>query len=197
MNNEFKPIFVENETIIFKPLTNNNSQEFRAIENGLLAIFSDKQVLHFHPEKELKSVSDAATYVLGTLIGYGAKIHYNHFIFEKKTNRVIGIIEIRSPLGVLSKYEFLEKISEQEPILKNTWVVEYYLNPEYWGRGIISLCLSLVIDRILINPATTISAFTQTENIRSKRILDKHKFIHFITYEKGLEHWIKIKNMTV
>ena len=72
MNNEFKPIFVENETIIFKPLTNNNSQEFRAIENGLLAIFSDKQVLHFHPEKELKSVSDAATYVLGTLIGYGA-----------------------------------------------------------------------------------------------------------------------------
>ncbi len=186
----FKPFTASNALFKLKPVY-SNEQDFTAATNGVLSIFSNPKILDFHPEKSLKTIEDANTYISGTVIGYSAKIHYNHFIFEKETNNVIGVFEISTHRRIFARYQFLNEIAIGSPFLRKTWMVEYYLKPDYWGRGIVSGFLGLIINQIFSDSDSSVSALTNKDNFRSKRILVKHDFKLFMTYDKGNEHWIK------
>lgn len=68
--------------------------------------------------------------------------------------------------------------------------VGYWLIPDFWGRGIISEVLPVVIayafETLHIH---RIEAYVETENKKSKCVLDRHGFIH-----EGTMHECEIKN---
>jgi len=187
----FKPFTASNDLFELKPLQNDQEQII-AVTEGLLKLFSDRQVLMFHPEKLIEDISKADKYVMGTLLGYSKGLYYNYFISDKKTKNVIGVIEILSPMWVRYKYEFLVTLSEEFPFINNTWLMEYYLSPQYWNRGIVTGFANLIVEQILSDFNSSVSAITNENNLPSKLVLEKLSFKYFKTYNKGNEHWVRI-----
>lgn len=188
----FKPLISQDENFILKPL-GANEEDFFVVASGLKELFSDPSVVKFHPEKKIVDSTGAEDKTFGSILGYELNTSYNHFLFEKKNNKLIGCIEILSPKGVFSAYKFFEEISELYPVFKETWIIEYYLKPEYWGKNIMPKFLDEVVKRILSNPKSIISAITVIDNIKSQSVLQKLNFKLFSKFDNKSEHWIKIQ----
>lgn len=55
----------------------------------------------------------------------------------------------------------------------------YWLMPEYWGRGVMSECLPLILRHAFVEMKVhRIEAEVETENTASSRLLLRHGFVH-------------------
>lgn len=86
----FNPLISQDENFILKPL-GANEEDFFLVAYGLKELFSDPSVLKFHPEKKIMDNTSAENKTLGSMYGYEFNTSYNHFLFEKKNNKLIGV----------------------------------------------------------------------------------------------------------
>lgn len=160
------PISIETYDIIIHPLRLIDMPRLENIEKDLYEILSDFENTLYIPRRRLKDMTDASHKIMGVILSYEKNLQYAHFITNKMTNKIIGLVDIISP----------EKAKENYKLEEYDWLVEYFLHKDFWGQGIMSGIISAICQKLNEQGIETIAAICDRNNIASIRILEKNGF---------------------
>jgi len=163
---EFKPIFLDNGVTQIHPLRQMDMERHDDLVNDLFEIYSDKETTRFIPEKRVSNQKEIVDRLFGVTIGYHRKESFTHFITLKEFNKTIGQIDIHSPIRIEQHYD-----------VKGTWFIEYALNRQLWGHGVMSGAVGAVIQKLKTQGIIKIAAACMPDNLGSICILEKVGFI--------------------
>lgn len=165
--NTLKPIALDNGYIQIHPYRKKEMMRETEIVNELFEIFGDIESIPFNKEKLVTDKKTISMNLLGVVIGYDQQIRYTHFLTHKDSDTIIGEIIITTPKHVKSIYN-----------LDNTWIIEYYLNKQFWNRGIMSGAISAIIHNMKGQGIDNIGALVDEKNTPSIRVLEKVGFVY-------------------
>lgn len=101
--------------------------------------------------------------------------------FNKKKTIYIGIYDnkdLNRIIGVGEIFDFDEKV--------NMSTIGYTLNEDYWGYGYATKTVEALCDYLLNNIGMNrIQAFVMPDNIKSKNVLERNRFIKEGTIRQG------------
>lgn len=163
---KLKPINIESDVILIHPLRRMDMARISDIENDIYEILSDNNSTKYIPEKRLSTRKTATDRVFGFVMGYQTSTSYAHFITDKRTQKVIGLIDIISP----------ERAKQSYKIDKYDWMIEYYLHKDYCGQGIMTGIVGAICQRLKGQGINTIAAICDRNNQASIRVLEKVGF---------------------
>lgn len=163
---KLKPINIENQVIMVHPLRHSDMARIAEIENEIYEILRDDATTQFIQGGRLLDKKAAAERVLGFVMGYQTGYSYAHFITDKKTMTVIGLIEIISP----------ERAKQSYKLDKYDWMITYFLHKDYWNQGIMTGIVGAVCQNIKEQGINTIAAICDRNNRGSIRVLEKVGF---------------------
>jgi len=73
---------------------------------------------------------------------------------------------------------------------KTAYMLSYKLHRDFWGQGIMPLAVERMLKYLFtVHNATVVTAAHFTDNIRSKRVLEKCGFRYEGTLRKEFRHW--------
>lgn len=160
------PILIESEDIIH-PLRAVDQVRMSEIQNEIYGILKDSLNTQYIPEKRLLDIKAAKDRMFGFIMGYQTGLSYAHFITDKRTSKVIGLIDVISP----------EKAKHTYIIDKFDWMTEYFLYKDYWGQGLMTGIVGAVCHRIKMQGIETIAAICDKNNLNSIYLLEKIGFL--------------------
>lgn len=163
--NKLKPIILDNGVIQIHPLRSSDLLKHDMIVNDLFEIFSDGETLTYNKEKIVADKKTVAINLLGVSMGYEQQLRYTHFLTLKEYDKVIGEIIILSPKSVEPSYN-----------IKATWIIEYFLNKQFWNKGIMTGVIQVIIEKMQEQNINKIGALVDRDNLSSTRVLDKVRF---------------------
>ena len=161
------PVRTETGGILIRGLIVNDADGFRAMRE-------DKRIYRFEPVflPELQGTAQEALLALADAD------------LEKNRQRVLGVFE-RSAPGVLAG---LAEFYDYKPSGKVV-SIGYRLRPEFWGRGIGSLCVRAMLDYLKSGTRVKmVTAHVIPENKASSRILLKNGFEYLVTKTEDWGH---------
>lgn len=132
----------------------------------VFAILSDDHTLRYLPGKRLTNVQEAEIFLRAQLINFHTKRNYLHFISDKKSGKIVGMIDIISP----------ELAREYYRINQYPFFIEFYLGSFVSGCYLMTEILPIVIDQLISQGIEHIGAIVNRENIAAKKVLKKARF---------------------
>lgn len=174
MNNHKGKVFtIANFTL--QPFTTDIQDKIELIENGLLDLFSDKKITRYNPNLQMTEELDVLNFMVHVSMSYQHQGAFTYFLFDNEANRMIGIVQLISNKVVLLSYPTHVNICEM--ILNmdknNLWAIEFYLNCDYWNRGIMSMFVDSITNELFMQGVETVIAITNRENSASISLLKK------------------------
>jgi RimJ/RimL family protein N-acetyltransferase len=169
---KIKPINIENHKFMIHPLRQQDMSRISQIENELFEILHDNESTKYIEGGRLPNRNAISDRMFGIIMGYQTGQSYSHFITDKRTMSVIGMVDIISPARAREIYT----------LDKYNWMITYFLHKEFWGQGIIPGVVNAICQNIKSQGINTIAAICDRENIRSIRVLEKvgfHKTMSF------------------
>jgi len=164
----FKPVLFENDNLLIHPLRPEDLNRYDEIVNDIYRVLSDEVTLKFLPSKRLNSISDAEVFFNNMIINYHSNRNYIHFITEKKSDMVVGLIDLISPQVAMEYYEM-----EHHPFF-----IEFYLRGDFCGCSIMSDILPPIVNLIFAQDILSIGAIVNRKNTAARKVLEKSKFVY-------------------
>lgn len=171
---KLSPINLENDNISIHPFRQMDFIRHDEIIKDIYSIFSEDEVVKYVPEKKMADISLAQNYMAQSVVFSYSGLQVTEFITLKKLNRVIGVVEIISPPRVQENYP---------DINANTWMIEYYLNKEFWGHNIMTHAVDAIIKAMFHQNVQAIGAIVRRENMSSIKLLEYNEFVWKMKYD--------------
>ena len=176
--NKLKPIILDNGLIQIHPLRSSDLMKHDKIVNDLFEIFSDSETLTYNKEKIVTDKKTVAMQLLGVSMGYEQQLRYTHFLTLKEYDKVIGEILILSPKSVEPSYN-----------IKDTWIIEYFLNKQLWNNGIMTGVIQVIIEQMQEQDINKIGVLVDRDNLSSIRVLQKVGFIRIKQFDLKQDYY--------
>lgn len=141
-------------------------KRFDEIAHQIFEIFSDEKTICFIPEKKLLSLEDAHSWLQRSVLNFHTGRSYVHFISEKNTGKLVGVIDILAPKFTKEYYRL-----DDYP-----YFIEFYLMRNAQGRLLMSNLLPGVIASLRHQGIFSIAAIVNRKNNASIRVLEKAGF---------------------
>jgi len=177
---KIRPINIENAQFMIHVLRPIDMVRMASIEKDIFEMLNDDDTVQYIPEQKLIINADANKKVTGFVVGYSTGVSFAHFITEKNGLKTIGIVNIISPETAKASYK----------LDRHDWMVEYYLNKKYWGKGIATGALTAICINLFSQGILRIAAVCQRENISSLRVLEKVGFIKEKPFDFKQDYYI-------
>ena len=150
-----------------------------SLAEELFAIFSNERVYKQNQNRRLLSVQSAKEFVFRSVDSWQSEQCFNYFLTRTDTECVIGTVHLYPPESVRILYPIIHSFPSLQS--QHSWMVEYYLDPAYWGDGIMTLFVDGIIKAIFEQGARSVSALVSEENTASLALLrrigfDKNQF---------------------
>lgn len=178
-----------------QPFTIDLSNKVQFMVNGIYDIFSQKLVNEYNTNMIVNDLKDAAQILVTAIKGYETKTSYMYFLFDTDADKLIGILNIISPIGIKSSYPAIEYITNLENEMDTTWAIEYYIEPKYWNKGICSYFVNALLIILKEQGVKNITAISNTKNKISNHLLEKLNFKPFVKHEDYLGQIVWSKNL--
>mgnify|MGYP001561373033 CR=1 FL=1 len=179
---------------IIPPSTDLRPTDEKLVD-GLLNIFSDPLIIKFNDNYELKTKFEAEERIYNIVLAYQQRLSFTYLLFDLEKDKLIGTIELLPPFRVHTFYEKISKycFSTGNAIRNNIWNIEYYLNQEYWKKGIMIQFVSAITEKVFLNGGKCLTALCDDQNLGSVKLLSKLNFIKKIKYndKRNQSLWIK------
>lgn len=159
---EFNPINLNNGILEIHPYRISEAERDKEVVNDLFEIFGDISQIPFNKEKLVKDKKDMNTYSI--VSDYHSKRQYTHFVSHIESKKIIGKIIISPPVKEYIQFD---------GTLKNTWIIEFYLNKRFWNKGIMSGIIPEVVRGIQKQGIKKVGAVVDKLNFGSIRVLEK------------------------
>jgi len=160
------PLLYETERLLIHPFRAVDMERFGELALEVFSILSDERTLRFVPGKRLGSVAEAELFLQTMLMNYHAGLNYLHFITDKASGRVIGLIDLISPGVVRAHYRM-----EEYPFF-----IEFYLSSFMSGCYIMTEVLPPVVECFLVSGVSRIGAVVHRNNIAARKVLEHAAF---------------------
>ena len=129
-------------------------------------LLTDLQTLQFLPEKRIHALAEAENWLKSAILNYYCGKNFIHLITERKTCRLIGMIDIIPPETSMKHYELAEY----------SYFVEFYLNSEVTGNNLMSSVLPLVLEAMQQQEIKQVAAAVNRQNHAAKKVLLRSGF---------------------
>jgi RimJ/RimL family protein N-acetyltransferase len=179
-----KPILIRNGVTTIHPLRNSDlePEKLQKIKEDLFAIYSNEETIKFIPHKKTSTIEDVEKKINKIRFGYNTKGSYAHFVTLDKFDKIIGEINIISPLGT-SDYN----IPNYD--ISDVWFIEYAKYANIGKFGIITNAVGEIIDRLKSQGVTRIGAVCFRENIDSIKILKNLNFCNVTSFDNYQDYY--------
>ncbi|MEJ2880194.1 GNAT family N-acetyltransferase [Pedobacter sp. GR22-6] len=161
-----QPISFENEKFLIHSFRPQDLHRFNDLALEVFSILSDDHTLRYLPAKRLDTLHDAEQFLQGMLLNFYAGRNYLHFISDKKTGKVVGMIDLISP----------ELAREHYHIDRYPFFLEFYLSSFASGCYLMTELLPPAVEQLLNQGIAHIAAVVNKENIAAKKVLKKARF---------------------
>jgi|GEM_PF-5844019 len=141
---------------------------------GIYELFSNSLVIKDHPEKRIDSLEKAEEWILQTILTSIVKLGQAYVIKENDDDRFIGVIEVIFYERIGDERKFVYR--NDFPFLEGCCEIEFWLHPDYWNDGIMTLILHQFVSNLLKTEAVGVVATVLNSNEPSLRVLEKLKF---------------------
>ena len=178
---DFQPININNGTLEVHPFRESELHRDNEVINDIYEIFGDISQIPFNKEKFVKDKKDINTYFI--VSNYHLKIQYTHFISHLQSKKIIGKIIISPPI---------KEYIEFENKLKNTWILEFYLNKKFWNKGIMSGIIPAIVRSMQKQDIKKIGAVVDKLNFGSIRILEKSGLIRIKQFDDTKDLYMSV-----
>jgi RimJ/RimL family protein N-acetyltransferase len=152
------------------------------ISNDLRYIFSNSRVTEFAPE--MKIVAEMpGEFMFEIITGYTSNEKFTYLLFDTHLDKTIGVIILLPSHTIQKSYPFLFTELIPEELKEDSWAIQYYLDPFYWGNNVMSSFVNKLIVELFKQYAKNVFAFTNPKNINSEILLKKSFFIKICEHE--------------
>lgn len=161
--------YLDTDGLILKKVENEDA-------NDLYEILTNETLFQFRPDKPLKRMNAVDTVI---------RNYERDFIKQKSVS--LGIYyktEGNKLVGIAEMFHFDDKTNSVE--------IGYILNENYWGRGIATNAMAMILDFLFeaIN-VNRIQSSPMTINIKSKNVLRRNNFAYEGTLRQ-FKYWTNI-----
>ena len=161
-----EPISLDNEQILIHAFRPEEFNRYRQLVDEIYQIFSDEETLRFIPEKRLNSVEEAEGWLKTSILNYHCGRNFTHFITDKKSGRLLGMIDIVSPSRAREHYQ-----------LKHyPYFIEFYLSSNAKGRKIMTGLLPHIIVQLQQRKIKYLAAVSNRRNYAALKVLGRAGF---------------------
>ena len=161
----------------------------------LLGIFSLKEITKFNNNYKLCTNFDAEERIYNISLAFQLQRSFTYRLYDMKGCRLIGTIELIAPISVNESHPSMSKFCFQtgDVVQNNIWLIEYYLHPDYWRKGIMTKAVMAIIEELFNQNARCVAAVCHNKNIAGNKFLSNLKFIHMLQYKNMKDHFLWIK----
>jgi RimJ/RimL family protein N-acetyltransferase len=160
------PVHFENETLVIQSFDARDFQRWSEMVDDIYALLTDKQALKYLPFKRLHSLEDADAWLKNGLISLHCGRNYLHFIRDKRSDRIIGFIDIISPELAQQHYRL-----HQYP-----YFIEFCIKTEYAQKKLMSSLLPDFLESLCEQQVSEIAAVINRHNIAAQKVLSRSGF---------------------
>lgn len=159
-------IHYENADYLIHSFRPAELDRFDALSAEVFRILSDDHTLRYIPSKRMESVQETEFYLRTMVINFHTGKNLLHFITDKKSGQVVGMIDLISP----------EMAREHYRISEYPFFVEFYLGSFVSGCYLMTELLPAVVEQLLAGGIGRIGAVVNRRNIAAEKVLKKAKF---------------------
>jgi len=160
------PIQFENTRYLIHGFRPVDLECFDALSEQVFRILSDDHTLHYLPSKRMDSVEETELFLRAMVLNFHTGKNLLHFIRDKESDRVVGVIDLISP----------ELAREHYKISDYPFFVEFYLGSFASGCYLMTELLPAVVEQLLDGGIGRIGAVVNRGNIAAKKVLKKARF---------------------
>lgn len=157
------PILIDSEEHILHPFGANELKRFSSLSKDIFQVFNQEKTTLFLPHKYLIDIVHAEVLLQTGLLNQYNGMSQLYFITEKSTNKTIGMIELISPKGAQMHYN----------LTQYPYFIEFCLSDDHTGKGIMSILLPKLIDKLKQRGIKKIGAVAHPKNHSAIRVLHK------------------------
>ncbi|MCC8407752.1 GNAT family N-acetyltransferase [Mucilaginibacter sp. UR6-1] len=161
-----QPVCLENKNYIIHPFRSEDMKRYGKLVKEIFHLLSDDDTLHFLPEKRLRSVSEADAWLQGAILNFHCGRNFIHFITDKVTGKLVGMIDIISPEVAMTNYRL-----DDYP-----YFIEFYLAGSARGQKIMSTLLPGVVAELQERNITILGAVVNRRNTAAQKVLARTGF---------------------
>jgi RimJ/RimL family protein N-acetyltransferase len=161
-----EPIYLDCEKAIIHPFRSEEFDRYTQLVKEIYEILSDEQTLYFIPEKRLRSLIDAENWLKAAILNFHCGRSYIHFISEKLTGKLLGVIDIITPETAKKHYHL-----KQYP-----YFIEFYLTKGAKGRKLMTTILPLVLAELQQREIQDLAAVSNRQNHAALKVLGRAGF---------------------
>jgi RimJ/RimL family protein N-acetyltransferase len=161
-----QPITFETERLKIHSFHITDIDNHTPLATDVLSLFSDPFTLKYVPEKRLTGIEAAQDFIKTMIINHHIGRNHLHFITSKKFNKVIGTIDIITPVVVREHY-----LLQEYP-----YFVEFFLLQEFSAQKIMTEAIPILIDAIHNQGIEKVGAVVNRKNTAAVKILKNAKF---------------------
>jgi len=160
-------ISIEDNGLLLHSFRPKDVRRLNSMAGDVYAILSDEQTLRFLPGKRIASTDQAEAFLKSSLLSFHNGKNYLHFISDKKSGRVVGMIDLIPP----------ETARQHYALGYYPYFIEFYLGRVYQQRGIMSALLPHFISSLQKKKIGSIAAVANRHNQAACRTLKKAGFV--------------------
>lgn len=161
-----EPIHIEHADLVVHSFRAQEIKRIGSIAENVYGILSDEDTLRFLPEKRLSSVNDAETFLKGSLLSFHSGKNYLHFISNRKSGTVIGMIDVIPPETAIQHYQLKDY----------PYFIEFYLKGSSGRKQVMSSVLPLFMEEVKRQRIRKLAAITNRDNIGAQKVLLRSGF---------------------
>jgi RimJ/RimL family protein N-acetyltransferase len=160
------PIHFENDHHLIHGFRPMDMERLEVLSGEVFEILSDDHTLRFLPSKRMESIHETELFLRTMVINFHTGKNLLHFITDKKSGKVVGMIDLISP----------ELAKEYYLIREYPFFVEFYLGSFASGCYLMTELLPVVIEQLLKGGIGRIAAVVNRKNIAATKVLKKARF---------------------
>lgn len=169
-----QPLSLENDDFQVHPFRSEDFNHISTLVKEIYKLLSDDETLHFIPEKRLYSIADAHNWLKSTILNFHCGRNFVHFIKEKSTGNLLGMVDIISPQLAKAHYQI-----ERYPFF-----IEFYLSGNARGKRIMTSLLPQIIAKMQQNEIQVIGAVVNRKNLAAQKVLTKTGFTYQTSFDQ-------------
>jgi RimJ/RimL family protein N-acetyltransferase len=156
-----EPIYLENDQVTIHGFRPEDLTRYEILVKEIYQLFSDAATLQFLPEKRLNSVQEADKWLKNTILNFYCQRNFLHFITDKKTGELLGMIDIFTPSTIQAHYR----------LPRYTHFIEFYLRGNARGKKIMSRVLPDLLAELQRRGITEVGAAINVQNTAARKVL--------------------------
>jgi RimJ/RimL family protein N-acetyltransferase len=178
------PIEIEHGNYLVHSFRAEEMKREKSISRDIYAILSDEATLRYLPEKKLPSPEAATLYFRSNLLSYHAGKNYLHFITDKHTEKIVGMIDLISP----------EVAKEHYQLNHYPYFIEFYLESNAQGRSIMTTLLPAFVSQLQRQHIKHLGAVVNHKNTAARKVLKKAGFVYQSPFDPLQDFYLNTLN---